>query len=142
MHGGFFFDRNVPVKAVRALQVLRDDVVGHSEWFRPEERDEVIAQVVADRRHSLVTRDVKMAARPRQRRVLLDAGLHVFINADGGNLGTWDFFVLLVKNFAAMETIAKTEQPAIFFYSRATAPYLRYFLQPDGQMASAARHHR
>ena len=80
-----------------------------------------------------------MAARPRQRRVLLDSGLHVFINADGGNLGTWDFFVLLIKHFAAMERVAQTEPPAIYFFTRAATPYLRYFLLPDGEMGSARK---
>jgi hypothetical protein len=102
----------------------------------PAEQDEVIAREVARLGHCLITRDAKMATRPRQRRVLLDAGLHVFVNADGGNLETWDFFVLLVKHFAAIERTVADEPPAIFFYTRSSAPYLRYFLTDSGEMAS------
>jgi hypothetical protein len=137
--GEFFFDRNVPAKAVTALKVLRSDIVGHGDLFAPAEQDEVIAGEVARLGHCLITRDARMATRPRQRRVLLDARLHVFVNADGGNLETWDFFVLLVKYFAAIERIVTSEEPAIFFYTRSTAPYLRYFLTSSGDMASATR---
>jgi predicted nuclease of predicted toxin-antitoxin system len=137
--GELFFDRNVPAKAVTALKVLRADVVGHGDLFEPAEQDEVIAREVARLGHCLVTRDARMATRPRQRRVLLDARLHVFVNADGGNLETWDFFVLLVRNFAAIERILVDEEPAIFFYTRSSAPYLRYFLTESGEMVSATR---
>lgn len=139
MPGGFFFDRNIPQKAVQALQVLRDDIVAHDDLFTPTEQDEVIAREVATRGAALVTRDAKMAARPRQRRVLLDSGLHVFVNADGGNLSTWDFFVLLIRHFAAIEAIVATDEPAIFFYSRSSGPRVRYWLHPDGTMRSAPR---
>ncbi len=134
---GYFFDRNVPVKAVQALKVLRSDVIGHGELFLPAEQDEVIARAVAQRGHSMVTRDARMAMLPRQRRVLLEARLHVFINADGGNLSTWDFFVLFVRRFADIESLVQTADPGIFFYTRSTAPYLRYFLHDSGEMGSS-----
>jgi hypothetical protein len=136
VNGGLFFDRNVPVKAVLALKILRPEVVGHAEVFAPDERDEVIVDEVARRGWSLLTRDAKMALRPRQRRVLLDSRLHVFINADGGNLSTWDFFVLLVRHYGAIERIVATEAPAIFFYTGRYAPRRRFFLDRDGAMQS------
>lgn len=139
MPGGFFFDRNIPLRAVQALQVLRTDVTAHDDLFPPTEPDEAIVREVARRGEALVTRDAKMANRPRQRRVLLDAGLHVFVNADGGNLPTWEFFVLLVRHFGAMEKIIATEAPAIFFYSRTSGPRLRYVLDAGGAMVSRPR---
>lgn len=101
-----------------ALKVVRDDVIAHGDLFTPDALDEVIAREVARLGHCLITRDRKMATRPRQRRVLLDAGLHVFVNADGGNLTTWDFFVVLVRHLDAMRQTVATESPAIFYFTR------------------------
>jgi PIN like domain len=124
--GALFFDRNVPLRAVRALKVVRDDVIEHGELFAQDERDEVIAQQLAQLGHTLVTRDAMMARRPRQRRVLLDAGLHVFVNVDGGNLRLWDFFVVLVRHLDAIQRTVENEPPAIFFFTKTHAPYLRF----------------
>lgn len=139
MGAGFFLDRNTPKAIGRALALVRPDIHVHDDVFGQATPDEEIVAWLAEEDLTMITRDITMTTRLRQRLMLMQSGIHSFHFVGGGNATTWATFQLIVKFFPAFEGIVESQPGGIFTFTASQAPSRRYVFGPKGEVISTPK---
>jgi len=104
--------------------MLSGDFEWHDDLFDRGALDEDWVPQVAAMGMTVLTRDKSMHEYPAGQEALARSGAVVICNSDGGCLNAWDFVVLLLRRWQAIQGVAEAREPGLYFYTAVRNPYL------------------